>query len=100
MESQESYLTTGMLPYKHSRFFPQYARLYNAAASPASRLPSAGLVGNNNVKNYIYFLIISIILKYALIKSTCLDVTLWCGLDVKVEIQYVTKCRLYPVILF
>ena len=28
--------------------------------------------------NY-YFLIISIILKYALIKSTCLDVTLWCG---------------------
>ena len=44
---QESYLTTGMLPYKHSRFFPQYARLYNAAASPASRLRSAGLVGSN-----------------------------------------------------
>ena len=43
LESQESYLTTGMLPYKHSRFFPQYARLYNAAASPASRLRSAGL---------------------------------------------------------
>ena len=37
-----------MLPYKHSRFFPQYAQLYNAAASPASRLRSAGLVGNNN----------------------------------------------------
>ena len=36
-----------MLPYKHSRFFPQYARLYNAAASPASRLRSAGLVGND-----------------------------------------------------
>ena len=35
-----------MLPYKHSRFFPQYARLYNAAVSPASRLRSAGLVGN------------------------------------------------------
>ena len=46
LESQESYLTTGMLPYKHSRSFPQYARLYNAAASPASRLRSAGLVGN------------------------------------------------------
>ena len=35
-----------MLPYKHSRSFPQYARLYNAAASPASRLRSGGLVGN------------------------------------------------------
>ena len=46
LESQESYLTTGMLPYKRSRSFPQYARLYNAAASPASRLRSAGLVGN------------------------------------------------------
>ena len=46
LESQESYLITGMLPYKHSRSFPQYARLYNAAASPASRLRSAGLVGN------------------------------------------------------
>ena len=46
MESQESYL---MLPYKHSRFFLQYARLYNAAASPASRLRSAGLVGNNTI---------------------------------------------------
>ena len=45
LESQESYLTTGMFPYKHSRLFPQYARLYNAAASPASRLRSAGLVG-------------------------------------------------------
>ena len=38
-----------MLPYKHPRFFPQYARLYNAAASPASRLRSAGLVGNNQI---------------------------------------------------
>ena len=36
-----------MLPYKYSRSFPQYARLYNAAASPASRLRSAGLVGND-----------------------------------------------------
>ena len=45
--SQESYLTTGMLPYKHSRFFPQYARLYNAATSPALYLHSAGLVGKN-----------------------------------------------------
>ena len=49
LESQESYLTTGMLPYKHSRSFPQYARFYNAAASPASRLRSDGLVGNNGV---------------------------------------------------
>ena len=47
LESQESYLTTGMFPYKHSRFFPQYARLYKADASPVSRLRSAGLVGNN-----------------------------------------------------
>ena len=31
-------LHSGMLPYKHSTF----ARLYNAAASPASRLRSAG----------------------------------------------------------
>ena len=46
-ESQESYLTTGMLPYKHSSFFSAYARLYNAAASPASRLPSAGSLAIN-----------------------------------------------------
>ena len=37
---QEYYLTSTR------DFFPQYARLYNAAASPASRLRSAGLVGN------------------------------------------------------
>ena len=47
---QECYLTTGMLPYKHSsrsleistRLHSTFARLYNAAASPASRLRSAG----------------------------------------------------------
>ena len=38
---QECYLTSTR------DFFPQYVRLYNAAASPASRLRSAGLVGNN-----------------------------------------------------
>ena len=42
LESQESDLTTGMLPYKHSSFFPYFRMLYNAAASPASRLRSAG----------------------------------------------------------
>ena len=56
-ESQESYLTTGMLPYKHSRFFPQYARLYTASASPASRLCSAGLVGNDIL--FFYLLLFS-----------------------------------------
>ena len=54
LESQESYLTTGMLPYKRSRSFPQYARLYNAAASPASRLRSAGLVGNNRAQSILW----------------------------------------------
>ena len=44
---------SGMLPYKHSRFFLQYARLYNAAASPASRLRSAGLVGNYFSYQYV-----------------------------------------------
>ena len=43
-ESQESYLTTGMLPYKHSSF----ARLFNAAASPASRLRSVGSLAIKN----------------------------------------------------
>ena len=42
LECQESYLTTGMLPYKHSSFFPCFRMLHNAAASPASRLRSAG----------------------------------------------------------
>ena len=43
-----------MLPYEHSRFFPQYARLYNAAASPASRVRSAGLVGNKYLANLVF----------------------------------------------
>ena len=49
LESQESYLTTGMLPTNilsitrdFYRMHSTYARLYNAAASPASRLRSAG----------------------------------------------------------
>ena len=49
LKSQESYLTTGMLPYKFLsitrdffRLHNTLARLYNAAASPASRLRSAG----------------------------------------------------------
>ena len=56
LESQESYLTAGMLPYNRNvtlqtflsstrdfnRLHSIFARLYNAAASPASRLRSAG----------------------------------------------------------
>ena len=56
LESQESYLTAGMLPYNRNvtlqtflsstrdfyRLHSTFARLYNAAASPASRLRSAG----------------------------------------------------------
>ena len=56
LESQESYLTAGMLPYNRNvtlqtflsstrdfnRLHSTFARLYNAAASLASRLRSAG----------------------------------------------------------
>ena len=56
LESQESYLTAGMLPYNRNvtlqtflsstrdfyRLHSTFARLYNAAATPASRLRSAG----------------------------------------------------------
>ena len=56
LESQESYFTAGMLPYNRNvtlqtflsstrdfyRLHSTFARLYNAAASPASRLRSAG----------------------------------------------------------
>ena len=56
LESLESYLTAGMLPYNRNvtlqtflsstrdfyRLHSTFARLYNAAASPASRLGSAG----------------------------------------------------------
>ena len=57
LESQESYLTTGMLPYKHVRFFlPTFTRVYNAAASPASRLRSAGsLAIINSIPIFCYF---------------------------------------------
>ena len=41
-ESQETYLTTGNLTLQALDLFSAYARLYNAAASPASRLRSAG----------------------------------------------------------
>ena len=51
-------LHSGMLPYKHASrsleiFFRQhstFARLYNAAASPASRLRSAGSLAINALK--------------------------------------------------
>ena len=75
LESQESYLTAGMLPYNRNvtlqtflsstrdfyRLHSTFARLYNAAASPASRLRSAGSLairprgcdsGNNCVSNF------------------------------------------------
>ena len=41
-ESQETYLTTGNLTLQALDLFSAYARLYNAAASPVSRLRSAG----------------------------------------------------------
>ena len=60
LESQESYLTSGMLPYNRNvtlqtflsitrdfyRLHSTFVRLYNAAASPASRLRSAGSAGS------------------------------------------------------
>ena len=62
LESQESYLTAGMLPYNRNvtlqtflsstrdfnRLHSTFARLYNAAASPASRLRSAGSLAINS----------------------------------------------------
>ena len=61
LESRESYLTAGMLPYNRNvtlqtflsstrdfyRLHSTFARLYNAAASPASRLRSAGSLAIN-----------------------------------------------------
>ena len=61
LESRESYLTAGMLPYNRNvtlqtflsstrdfnRLHRTFARLYNAAASPASRLRSAGSLAIN-----------------------------------------------------
>ena len=62
LESQESYLTAGMLPYNRNvtlqtflsstrdfyRLHSTFARLYDAAASPASRLRSAGSLAITN----------------------------------------------------
>ena len=62
LESQESYLTAGMLPYNRNvtlqtffsstrdfyRLHSTFARFYNAAASPASRLRSAGSLAISN----------------------------------------------------
>ena len=67
LESQESYLTAGMLPYNRNvtlqtflsstrdfyRLHSTFARLYNAAASPASRLRSAGSLAISNYVEYI-----------------------------------------------
>ena len=64
LESQESYLTAGMLPYNRNvtlqtflsstrdfyRLHSTFARLYNAAASPASRLRSAGSLAKTTTK--------------------------------------------------
>ena len=68
LESQESYLTAGMLPYNRNvtlqtflsstrdfyRLNSTFARLYNAAASPASRLRSAGSLAINIHVIYSY----------------------------------------------
>ena len=69
LESQESYLTAGMLPYNRNvtlqtflsstrdfyRLHSTFARLYNAAASPASRLRSAGSLAIILNKIALYF---------------------------------------------
>ena len=74
LESQESYLTAGMLPYNRNvtlqtflsstrdfyRLHGTFARLYNAAASPASRLRSAGSLAIKYLN--IEYLMIMIIL--------------------------------------
>ena len=66
LESRESYLTARMLPYNRNvtlqtflsstrdfyRLHSTFARLYNAAASPASRLRSAGSLA---IKCHIYY---------------------------------------------
>ena len=65
LESRESYLTAGMLPYNRNvtlqtflsstrdfyRLHSTFARLYNAAASPALRLRSAGSLAINCLIN-------------------------------------------------
>ena len=81
LESQESYLTAGMLPYNRNvtlqtflsstrdfyRLHSTFARLYNAAASPASRLCSAGSLAISNYVEYILSCIL--ILKHLSKKS-------------------------------
>ena len=70
LESRESYLTAGMLPYNRNvtlqtflsstrdfyRLHSTFARLYNAAASPASSL--GWLVGNNVVTLFVRMYVI------------------------------------------
>ena len=87
LESQESYLTAGMLPYNRNvtlqtflsstrdfnRLHSTFARLYNAAASPASRLRSAGslaiMLNTSNCTNNYYSNYIMIIIKAKHIKN-------------------------------
>ena len=71
LESRESYLTAGMLPYNRNvtlqtflsstrdfyRLHSTFARLYNAAASPASRLRSAGSLAITNCRQYCFGLL-------------------------------------------
>ena len=78
LESQESYLTAGMLPYNRNvtlqtflsstrdfyRLHSTFARLYNAAASPASRLRSAGSLAIKKINKKIYFKYIYIYIYY------------------------------------
>ena len=83
LESRESYLTAGMLPYNRNvtlqtflsstrdfyRLHSTFARLYNAAASPASRLRSAGSLAINHtelLKNVFETIETSIIFMYCL----------------------------------
>ena len=81
LESRESYLTAGMLPYNRNvtlqtflsstrdfyRLHSTFARLYKAAASPASRLRSAGSLAINRVLKSPICLLIA----YALEISNC-----------------------------
>ena len=62
LESKESYLTTGILPYQHiSRSLENFStctvlstRLYNAAASPASHLRLAGSLAISYLSERFY----------------------------------------------
>ena len=92
LESQESYLTTGMLPYKQSRFFPQYGRLYNAARVFA-RLGSLAIMRTGNGFNKV----IMYILPSKQVREILFEATrtcVWLKLDVcSMRVRFATEQR-------